>query len=229
MNHIRRAFTIVGIVLGIMMPVIPASADLGTLPPGRLSALTANWWQWALSIPKSRNLLLDKTGENCMVGQRGFVWFLAGTFFGGSATRTCSVPEDKSLFFPVTNLSFFNSPNACGQGNQSFTAAQERAAIKPIDAVKALSVTVDGTDVKKTLLRRVQSQVFDVVLPDDNIFTSDFSPCPGGIYSPTVGDGYYVSLGPLTPGSHTIHFHGEDALGNHDVIYNLDVVPVTLQ
>jgi hypothetical protein len=213
-----------------MMPVNPASAEPGTVPPGQLSALTADWWQWALSIPKSINPLLDQTGENCMVGQRDVVWFLAGTFFGGSATRACSVPEDKTLFFPITNLSFFNSPNLCGQGNQSFTAAQERAAIKPIiDAVKALSVTVDGTDVKKTLLRRVQSQVFDVVLPDDNIFTPDFAPCPAGIYSPTVDDGYYVSLGPLTPGTHTIHFHGEDALGIHDVTYTLDVVPVTLQ
>ena len=207
MKRSRNVLTIIGIVMGLMMMAKTVFADPGTLPPGQLPEFTAAWWQWALSIPKSRNPLTDKTGENCIVGQRDFVWFLAGTFFGGSATRTCSVPEDRALFFPVTNLSFFNSPNACGQGNQSFTAAQERALIKPIiDAVKAISVTLDGADVKKTLLRRVQSEVFDVVLPDDNIFVPDFAPCPGGIYSPTVDDGFYVSLGALSPGKHTIHF-----------------------
>ena len=168
-----------------------AFADPGTLPPGQLPAFTAEWWQWALSIPKSRNPLFDTTGENCMIGQRDVVWFLAGTLFGGSATRRCSVPEDKTLFFPVINISFFNSPNLCGQNSQSFTVAEQRTAIKPIiDAATNLSVTVDGIQVKKTLLQRVQSEVFDVVLPDDNVFLPDFPPCPAGIYSPTVDDGF---------------------------------------
>jgi hypothetical protein len=231
MKTSKSVFTIVGSVIAIMMPLKMVSADPGTLPPGQLSAFTAEWWQWALSIPKSRNPLFDTTGENCMIGQRDFVWFLAGTLFGGSATRACSVPEDKTLFFPVINVSFFNSPNLCGQGNQSFTVAEERAAIKPIiDAAKNLSVTVDGVDVKNTLLRRVQSQVFDVALPDDNVFLPDFPPCPAGIYSPTVDDGFYVSLGPLTPGQHTIHFHSESpGVITEDITYHLNIVPVTLQ
>src|SRR5258708_978188 len=59
--------------------------------------LSAEWWQWALSIPTSVNPLLelepkDPKEERCMIGQRGSVWFLAGVFGASAATRTCSVP-----------------------------------------------------------------------------------------------------------------------------------------
>ena len=51
-----------------------------------------------------------------MVGQSGSVWFLAGIFGGGSATRTCAVPAGKALYFPVLNSVNINAPNVCGQG-----------------------------------------------------------------------------------------------------------------
>ena len=56
-----------------------------------LAGTTAQWWQYALSIPTSVNPLLDPTGADCMVGQRDPIWFLAGIFPGGTATRTCAV------------------------------------------------------------------------------------------------------------------------------------------
>ena len=56
-----------------------------------LKALSAQWWQWVLSIPTPANPLTDVTGVNCMMGQRGDVWFLAGTFAGGTVSRRCSV------------------------------------------------------------------------------------------------------------------------------------------
>ena len=62
-----------------------------------LKNLTAQWWQWVLSIPVFENPLLDQTGEKCVVGQRGPVWFLAGNFGGGETTRSCSVPEGNLL------------------------------------------------------------------------------------------------------------------------------------
>jgi hypothetical protein len=69
-----------------------------------LSALSAQWWQWALSIPTSQNPLLDTTGANCMIGQHGSTWFLAGLFGGGGPViRNCAVPDNVRLFFPVIN------------------------------------------------------------------------------------------------------------------------------
>ena len=48
--------------------------------------------------PASVNPLTDEVGTNCMVGQRGSIWFLSGFFGIGSATRTCSVPEGVAVF-----------------------------------------------------------------------------------------------------------------------------------
>ena len=50
-----------------------------------------------------------------MLGQRGSNWFLAGTFGASTVTRTCSIPEGATLFFPVINFVGFDTPNACGQ------------------------------------------------------------------------------------------------------------------
>jgi hypothetical protein len=230
-KHLRGVFTVTAIVMGLTVPIRAVSAQ--GLPPGQLPTLTGEWWQWAMSIPISVNPLLDSTGERCMIGQRGSVWFLGGVNGGGSAERTCSVPEGLPLFFPVINAINANSPNVCGQGPNNFSVKDLRAALKPfIDGAQNLSVTVDGQDVKKTLLRRVQSDPFEVVLPEDNLFVA---PCagdsPAGVYSPAVDDGYYVALPPLRTGSHTIHFHADNANGSvaQDVVYHLTVAPVSLK
>jgi hypothetical protein len=190
--------------------------------------LTAEWWQWVYSIPQTVNPVLDQNGEDCVMGQRGDVWFLAGAF-GGTVTRTCSVPEGKVLFFPVMNLSFFDSPNACGQGPESYTVKEMRAAVAAsIDGATDLSVTLDGRPVRN--IHRVRSKVFEVSMPGDNLYGFFGIPCAGGVYSPAVDDGYYAHLNPLKPGPHTLHIHAE-AVGGVllDVTYNLTVVPVKLR
>lgn len=234
MNKIR--FGIAAAAIGVMMPVQMALAD-GGRDSGDLPALTAQWWQWALSIPTGQNPQLDPTGQYCMVGQRGPVWFLAGVFSGGPAERTCSVPEGAALFFPVVNSVSINAPNVCGQGPENAAVKDLRQQSKgvidavPVDSIK---VQVDG---KKTPFRRVQSQVFEVALPDDNVFDAGCGgpgSVPATIYSPAVDDGYYVTLGPLKPGAHTIRFQAEPPPATPptpptDVTYTLTVVPVLLK
>jgi hypothetical protein len=104
-----------GIGLGLCIQTNIALAD----DQIDLAQLTAQWWQWAFSIPTAQNPIADPTGGSCMIGQRGSVWFLAGNF-GGTNKRTCSVPEGTTLFFPVINQAFFNSPN-CGQGPENLS------------------------------------------------------------------------------------------------------------
>jgi hypothetical protein len=109
-SNTRHLIAIVGIIgLGHMMPLNLAFADSQPF-----EQLSAEWWQWALSIPTSENPQLDTTGGKCVVGQRGSVWFLAGIFGGGTTTRICSVPADKVLYFPVINSVNINTPNVCG-------------------------------------------------------------------------------------------------------------------
>jgi hypothetical protein len=219
---------ILGIIgLGLILPPKLALADSQSF-----KELSAEWQQWALSIPTPINPMLDTTGGNCMVGQRGSVWFLAGIFGGGSATRTCAVPADKMLFFPVINSVNFDAPNVCGQGPANLSVKELRAfSAVFIDGATDWSVKVDGRTIKN--LHRVRSQVFEVALPEDNVFDA---PCialglgnvPAGVYSPAVDDGFYVGLEPLQVGNHTLHIHAENPSAGFtlDVTYNLTVVPV---
>jgi hypothetical protein len=225
-SNTRRFMTIVGIGLGLMMPLNMAFAN-----SPNLEELTAEWWQWALSIPTSINPLLDTTGGNCMVGQRGSTWFLAGSFGSGSATRTCAVPEGTVLFFPVINAVNINSPNVCGQGPRNIPVSDLRASsAATVNGATNLSVKVDGRSVAN--LQRVRSQVFEVALPGDNVFNplcGGPGSVPAGIYSPAVDDGFYVMLAPLNGRTHKLQFHAENpSQPVEDVTYNLTVVPVLL-
>jgi hypothetical protein len=234
-NNTKRIIASGGIGLVLMMLISRAFGDDNS---ESFKKLSAEWWQWALSIPASVNPQLDITnGKNAVVGQRGSVWFLAGIFDpthnGHMATRTCSVPEDTKLFFPVITDVEINSPGVCGSPPTNVSVSDLRAmSATQINGATNLSVTIDGKVVKD--LRRVQSQVFAVALPEDNLFNS---PCggpgtvPARIYSPAVSDGFYVLLDPLSVGNHTLHFHAENPAGSvaQDVTYNLEVVRVVLK
>jgi len=233
MNRHARA-TLAMIVIGFALMVL-LRADVALAQSGSFKQLSAQWWQWALSIPTSVNPLLDATGENCMVGQSGPTWFLAGTFGGGSATRSCTVPERTVLFFPIINSVSFNTPDVCGQGHDDIPVAALRAmSAALIDGATNVSVDVDGHATGHP--HRVQSRVFEIALPEDNVFDAlcigaGLGNVPAGIYSPAVDDGFYVRLNPLTVGSHTLHLHAENVSQGFsmDVTYHLTVVPVSLR
>ena len=217
----------IGLVLGVGTAFAEESHE-------HFPSLTAQWWQFAISIPTAVNPLVDSTGADCVVGQRGQVWFLAGTFFGGTVTRNCSIPAGVALFFPVINSVQINTPNVCGQTG-SLSVSDLRALSAPfIDAATNLSVQVDGKPVED--LFRVKSNVFATTFPADNIFNA---PCagaglgavPAAVYSPSVDDGFYVLLKPLSVGSHTLHILSEVPSQGFslDVTYDLTIVAVQLK
>jgi hypothetical protein len=193
-----------------------------------LDVLVAQWWQWALSIPTTVNPLGDANGANCMVGQRGPVWFLAGAFNGGTVIRACSVPEGATLFFPVVNAINFNTPNVCGQGPGSISVSDLRAISAGfIAGASKLSASVDSQPVSP--LKHIKSVVFEVALPIDNVFNAlcgGPGTVPPNIYSPAVDEGVYVLLKPLKVGRHTLHIHAENSSQGfvEDITYDLTVV-----
>lgn len=185
-------------------------------------AATGQWWQWALSIPASVNPLADTSGARCMVGQHGKLWFLAGAFSSNTITRTCSVPDNVALFFPVLNYVVVNTPGVCGDPGQSVKDMRALAA-GAIDGAFGLSVTLDGKPVPN--LRRVRSDLFATALPEDNLFDSDACNVPGRVFWPSIDDGYYTRINALPPGEHTLRFTGTTAGGfSLDVTYKLTVV-----
>jgi hypothetical protein len=225
---------LIGFAVGLAVVVGTgrARADQdGSDKDGDLRALSAEWWQLMLSIPTADNPLIDLTGDKCMVGQRGATWFLGGVFGGGTATRQCSVPEGKTLFFPAVNFANIDTPNVCGQGPQSFSIRDLRAAsASAVDGATNISVTLDGRAIRD--LTRVKSKVFEVTFPEDNLFDA---PCtganlgnvPAGTFAPAVDDGIYAVVKPLPVGSHTLRIRSTNP--DQDVTYHLVVVPVRLR
>jgi hypothetical protein len=111
---------------------------------------------------------------------------------GGTATRPCSVPEGKALFFPVINDVEIDSPNVCGQNGALSVRNLRATSATYINGTVNLSVTLAGKTIKD--FRRVKSEVFEVALPKDNLFEGPCSGAgpgdvPAGIYSPAVGTG----------------------------------------
>jgi hypothetical protein len=231
MRKIGLITVVLLVAFDLMLPMNLAFAEDSTEHSAK--DLGAQWWQWVNSIPRTVNPVLDLDGKNCVVGQRGDVWFLGGNFTGfPQITRTCSVPEGKALFFPVVNNFWVNTPNTCGQGPESLSVKAMRAANAAIiDTATSLSVTLDGTSVDN--IRRVRSRLFEISLPKDNLYDSPEFPCAAGVYSPVVDEGYYVRIESLNPGSHELHIQAavlnQGVTVTEDVTYHLNVVPVRLK
>jgi type II secretory pathway pseudopilin PulG len=179
---------------------------------------SARWWQWLLSIPAAINPNLDGTGANCAQGQEDDVWFLAGTF-GGTVTRTCTIPAGKPIFFPLINTIAFKP------AGQETLLDLRRLAADFIDSVTVLQATIDGTAIQNLVNFRVRSPSFTVIAPPGGLVPPGKLSVPGNT-DPLVSDGYWLLLSPLPAGPHVIHFHSETSGGFVvDVIYNLTIGP----
>jgi hypothetical protein len=161
-------------------PAARADDKANVLPPNShafgktYDEWSAVWWQWALSVPADHNPLLDTTGADAAQGQSGPVWFLAGSF-AGTAERTVSVPTGKALFFPIINNLWVSTEPTDPQD-----AAGIRAIVEPpADAETDLACEIDGVSVKNLRRFRTESPLFDVTLPDNNVFGIDAGPGKG--------------------------------------------------
>jgi hypothetical protein len=173
---------------------------------------TAKWWQWVLSLPVENNPVNDNTGKNCAINQSGPVWFLAGTV-NGVAKRNCTIPAEKAILFPILNHggTLADAPTIKSEKELLLFATRE------MDVISNLEVTIDGVKLNGLQRYRVQSPIFDVVLPENNLF--------GGTAGPTrgVSDGYWLFLESLPKGKHKIHSFGTCLAGKINIGVNYDI------
>jgi hypothetical protein len=174
-----------------------------------LTALTEAWWTWALKDP-SPMVGEYEGGQQCEGEFIDGVFFLAGTFEGGDAKRTCTVPADTALFFPViTAFCTVDEPTypQCATGLVDTGLATEEP-----------YATLDGKNLK---FRRITTEEFPLILPFPNIFG-----LPGGEYEHlALSDGLWVYLPKgLKPGEYTLEFGGAIGDSPLNVTYELIVV-----
>lgn len=185
----------------------------------------AAWDQWTLSIPVANHPLFDN--GDCSVGQSGPVWFLGGNFVPpGTRVRHCTVPYGKALFFPVVDWEDSALEEALAEhpGDPAF---QQIIALRTFvesglqTYISGPYCTVDGVRLPHFPDGfKVQSTVFGVTIPDDNLWTAAYGiNFPAGTYFPSVDDGWDVMLAPLPPGDHVLHF-GSNV---NDITYYLHV------
>lgn len=219
----------------LAQPWPQSTSNPGILPPGSApyghtyGQWSAQHWQWLYSLPADAHPLFDTA--DCSTGQAGQVWFLGGTFTTvspepgvviGTATRDCTVPVATALFFPI-----IDAECATAEGNGTTDDALRACAIGIIDHAVDLSCEIDGVAVQNLAVFRKQSPLFTWgPLPENNVFLDPVN-FPAGTTSPSVSDGYFVMVAPLSRGSHTIHFKGSlvftQAQDGFDFTFSLDI------
>jgi hypothetical protein len=182
----------------------------GPLTEWLYEQLNEGWTRWALELPWSTGPVNDPTGESCGLDQRGPVFYLAGTS-GGSATRSCTIPRHKFLFFPLVN--FWLAPPPARIDTPEEMAEFLAFAETFFPAARAnncgLTLRVDGEEVRTDLAELDEdtwTDVFDpfaVTLDEDN-----FTGGPGGLRPAVLTGGHFALLRPLSRGPHTVEFGG---------------------
>jgi hypothetical protein len=86
-----------------------------------------------------------------------------------------------------------------------------------MDVISNLEVIVDGVKLNDLQRYRVQSPIFDVVLPENNLFDGTPGPTRG------ASDGYWLFLEPLSKGKHMIHSFGSCLAGKISIGVNYDI------
>jgi len=198
-----RSIRLVFLLAAFLALVSPAVAQDMAVPPaesvGNISQAdwSKAWWQWAGSFNHAESPIADRTGGNCHLKQNGPVWFLAGTYGTQRTIRTCTVPRDKYLFFPIINYVVMPSTRAaaCMECCASFIQSAKSITDQPSNLVLELDGRrMEGLEGH----RQVTTECFDMgalAEPRVQMF-------------PSAANGYYVMLRPLGPGKHVLNFGG---------------------
>lgn len=229
-RKIKQSIPLVTAVTVLVVASLISTAKADEINPGLFSTdskpyglafpqWSEKWWKWMISIPQPQNPLNDNTGENCGNGQNdSHVWFMTGTG-SGTVVRSCNVPSSKAILIqPVGNeCSYAENPSLR-------TESELRNCAITGDQTTTKYISIDGRNVQNLERYAVQTPLFDLTLPQNNIFGAPAGP------TKSVGHAYMIFLQPLKVGKHEIRFgqttvNPDTGITNfaYDVTYHLTV------
>ena len=146
------------------------------------------WCEWIVPIPKNINPTADKSGMLAMQCQKfSGVIFLCQTFESNPTrpSRSVTIPNGSSIFMPIINwISVLG-------GKEKSKNDLKKKAKEMMDEVVKLQLLINGKVISLNFLDfRVQTPVFDVVLPKNNMF--DVKQGQNSI----VADGFWIFFRP---------------------------------
>jgi hypothetical protein len=192
----------------------------------------ARYWENILSLPANGNPINGNCeggvlgGDNQPANSTGLhVWFLPHTFDVNPITRSCNIPANKWLFFPLmTGIAYGVEP-----------LPQLRLRISNVlDTITSLTCVVDGVDCIATFAAMADLKTFRASSPAFSINQANRKTAlipPGFTAAPADGqlivtDGYWIFLFPLPVGPHVVRFGGRTTTGaGYDITYNINVLP----
>jgi hypothetical protein len=128
---------------------------------------------------------------------------LTGTFGNiVPVKRKCTIPVGKAIFFPI-----LEKEDSLEEDSDLKTEIELiKRSRDATNRVVYMEATIDGEKVDQLENYRVQSEVFNLTFPEDNVY--DVRP---GL-TRSLCDGYWLFIKPLQIGKHYIYFKGETSL-----------------
>jgi|SRR5215211_3943819 len=166
----RRIIVIaLSVILALMVAVPLASAQTSATSQSsktNLGALTASWWDWAMTDPSP----LEGSyagGTQCDGSFVDGVFFLAGSTTSSSVERTCTVPADTPILFPVLDSVCSKAFGVGGQDPPDPTP-YSRCARNTVDHALAGGSTYARLDGQNLPIQRIASGTFRWTIPTNN-------------------------------------------------------------
>lgn len=195
--------------------------DLNSKPYGiSYGGWTVEWWQWALSTPRSVNPVVDTTGQNWKVNQPSEnVWFLAGKVGETDQkypNRKVEIQTERSILIPILNC----EANSLEYPNLKTHKDLIEHVENDVNTVVKKNCFINGEKIEPV---RVPSdpQIFNVTIAKDNAFGVS-----GGGSTQATADGFWIFLKPLPEGNYVIDLEGSCEYGklNAGARYELKIL-----
>jgi len=182
-------------ILGLVVAIPMASGQ----ETRNLADLTAEWWNWADSTKKSPLVGNYTGGPKCDGEYVEGVFFLAGSAATDPVKRTCTVPADTPIFFPIVNVI---CSEAWPTDPQPYDECATYYTDRTVNPPSEWYATLDGQDLEQ---QRIASGLFQWTIAYNN--SNPFGINKGTYEAGSDGLWVYLEEG-LTAGEHTIVFGG---------------------